>query len=103
MLKSSKGSQTNPVNIGKHTTLVGIPDIKTEKPHTIIHFPGGDLEIARTTEGKYWVHVAVTATGTVENCRIDCLGRYNDEANTTLAKEIKRGDVEHIAFLIGKD
>lgn len=100
------GTDCNRVRIGDRTELLGDPKIKPEKPHTIIGFPGGDVEIARTEEGNYWVHVAVrkqtdgTPAASIIRARIDPAGRYADAANSAINNEIAAGDVEHIAFLV---
>jgi hypothetical protein len=106
----AKGSECNPVKIGGRTELIGDPEIKREKPHTIIGFPGGDVEIARTEDGNYWVHVAVRTdhrgdgdarpAGRIIRARVDADGRYSDAANAALSDEIAEGGVNHIAFLI---
>lgn len=104
------GSACNKVEIGGRTILHGDPDIKPEKPHTIIGFPGGDVEIARTEDGDYWVHVAVRTdhrgdgaplpAGRIIRARIDAEARYADAANAALNDEIEEGGVTHIAFLV---
>jgi hypothetical protein len=98
------------VNIGGKTTLHGDPAVRPERPHTIIGFPGGDVEIARTSDGNYWVHVAVRTdhredgsplpAGRIIRARIDADARYAEAANAALNDEIAAGDVTHIAFLI---
>jgi len=103
---SEAGSEVNRARICGVTELFGDPVIKPEKPLTIIRFPGGHVEIARTTDGDYWVHVAVRTEvgarrpGRVKWARIDFSGRYGNEANALLRREIAQGDVEHIAFLV---
>lgn len=105
-LVSARGSDVNTVAIGGETTLLGDPAVRLEKPYTIIRFPGGDVEITRTSGGDYWVHVAVASRdpgehrGKIVDARIDFAGRYGDEANEVLQREILAGDVEHIAFLV---
>lgn len=107
-LYAERGEDCNPVKIGGRTDLFGDPSIKREKPYTIICFPGGNVEIARTTDGSYWVHVAVRAggrdpeqkPGRIVRARMDHRGRYNDEGNAALNAAIEAGDVEHLAFLI---
>ncbi|WP_172670861.1 hypothetical protein, partial [Labrenzia sp. DG1229] len=107
-LFSGPGSECNKVKIGGKTELLGDPSIKPEKPHTIVGFPGGDVEIARTDDGNYWVHVAVRqppaephkSPGKIVGARIDFAGRYGNEANQVLREEISEGDVTHIAFLV---
>lgn len=101
-----RGEDVNEAKIGGTTELFGDPARKLEKPHTIIRFPGGHVEIARTTDNNYWVHVAVRTEpgaesgGTVIGARIDFDGRYGDEANAVLRREVAAADVNHIAFLI---
>lgn len=103
---SETGTEVNRAKIGGVTELLGDPARKLEKPLTIVRFPGGHVEIARTTDDHYWIHVAVrTETGAkqpgrVIKARIDFAGRYGDDANAVLCQEIARGDVEHIAFMV---
>jgi len=105
-LFNETGSDINLAKIGGVTELLGDKTIKPEKPHTIIRFPGGNVEIARTRHGLYWVHLAVRTEageevpGQVIGARIDCEGRYADQGNAALQQEIDAGDVSHIAFLI---
>lgn len=105
-LFSETGTDVNRARIGGVTELLGDPARKLEKPLTIVRFPGGHVEIARTTDDHYWVHVAVRTEvgakqpGRVTKARIDFTGRHGNEANTVLSQEIAQGDVEHVAFLI---
>ncbi len=105
-LSYERGSECNPVKIGGETILLGDPAIKPEKPYTIVTFPGGSVEISRTTDGAYWVHLAVKGMegyvpeATIIDARIDPAGRYADEANKVLRDQIGMGDVKHIAFLV---
>ena len=105
-LFSERGQDVNPVKIGGRTDLLGDPAVKLEKPHTIVCFPGGHVEIARTTDGHYWVHVAVRneisggAPGRIVRARLDAKARYADAANAVLNQELAAADVEHIAFLV---
>ena len=103
-----KGSECNRVRIDGVTELFGDPVKRPEKPHTIILFPGGFVEVARTSDNEYWVHVATRETapanpgarGSIVNCRLDADGRYCLAANEILRSEIDQGDVNHIAFLV---
>lgn len=105
-LFSGRGEDVNEAKIGGTTELLGNPAHKLEKPATIIRFPGGHVEIARTTDNNYWVHVAVRTEmgadkgGKVIGARIDFDGRYGDEANAVLRREVAAADVNHIAFLV---
>ena len=102
------GTDCNRVKIGGRTELLGDRSIKLEKPRTIVGFPGGDVEIARTSDGDYWVHVAVRgggrdpkqAAGRIVRARMDHDGRYNEPGNAALNEAIAAGDVRHIAFLV---
>lgn len=105
-LKSMKGTDCNKVNIGGITELYGDPNIKIEKPFTIVGFPGGSVEISRTTEGEYWVHVAThqhtpeDMPARIVGARVDADRRYCDATNRTLHAEIAKGGVNHIAFRV---
>lgn len=105
-LFSGQGEDVNVAKIGGVTELLGDPSIRPEKPYTIIRGPGFHVEIARTTDDDYWIHVAVRTEvgakrgGRVISARIDFDGRYGSDTNATLRREIAAGDVNHIAFLV---
>lgn len=96
------------MKIGQRTQLLGDPSLKIEKPYTIIGFPGGDVEVSRTTEGNYWVHVAVHSDldvagqpmGKIIDARMDAVGADCGLANRAMQSALKNHDVQHIAFLI---
>ncbi len=72
--------------------LLGGKETKPEKAYTIIRFPGGDVEIARTSDGNYWVHVAVTKPDSAEClCNGEPAGQILDS----------RTDDGHMAVLVG--
>jgi hypothetical protein len=100
-IKSLPGSSNNKIKVGRRNELLGDPTLKIEKPYTIIGFPGGDVEISRTSEGNYWVHVAIRDEGQLLDVRLNATHRYCMSSNAALRLEIDRGDVEHIAFLVG--
>jgi hypothetical protein len=105
-LISGAGSECNKVKIGGTTTLYGDPNKKPEKPHTIVIFPGGSVEITRTETNDYWVHVATKQAtpdqplANITSARIDAADRYCEGANDAIKSEIEEGKVNHIAFLI---
>lgn len=105
-LKLMKGVDCNKVNIGGITELYGDPNIKIEKPYTIVGFPGGSVEISRTTDGEYWVHVATHQNtpedmpGRIVDARVDADRRYCDATNRAIRDEIAKGGVNHIAFRV---
>jgi hypothetical protein len=73
--------------IGKAPKLIQLFGDKTKKVESaqhIIEFPGGAIEVSRTTDGDYWAHIIVnrehviddakglrSKKGTVINSRID--------------------------------
>jgi len=90
---------------------------KPEPIHFRVMFPGGDVDIVRTTDGEYWVHVRrnrpedVIAgggkVGHITDARLDILGMHSAEANTGdfanpnlyhLAVRVGTGDDPHIAM-----
>ena len=46
-------------NAPKHTVLRGDKTLKTEAATHIIEFPGGAIELTRTSDGNYWAHIIV--------------------------------------------
>ena len=105
-LASVKGSDTNKVKIGGVTELYGDPSVKIEKPYTIVLGPGFSVEISRTTEGDYWVHVAThqdtpeTEQAYISTGRIDARGDYLDDVNDKLMDAILDHEVNHMAILV---
>jgi hypothetical protein len=88
--------------------LHGDPAVKLEKPYTIVNFPGGHVEISRTSANLYWVHIAVhreggpgdvpgSTVGRVVDARVDAQGRYLEKVTMD---EIAAADFEHIALLV---
>ena len=45
--------------------LLGEKTRRPEPAQHIIEFPGGAIEVSRTTDGDYWAHIIVHATGQV--------------------------------------
>jgi len=41
------------------TTLKGDKTAKAEAAQHVIEFPGGAIEVTRTTDGNYWAHIIV--------------------------------------------
>lgn len=53
-------------------TVVFEGDKRNPEPtHGIIKFPGGFIEVARHSNGSYWVHASVEEDGHVVESRID--------------------------------
>lgn len=70
-----------------------------EPSTAVIKFPGGHVEVSRTTDGKYWAHLAVVAADNIADSRIE----YEYEAWKALGiPELPMGNqVKKIAILIG--
>lgn len=87
---------------GVCVTFKGNP--KSPEPSLgVIKFPGGNVEVSRTTDGKYWAHISIDNASFVENSRID----HNYEGYNALTREqylnrqIPQGDkVNHVAVLV---
>ena len=47
----------------KKMTLLGDKAKKVESAMHIIEFPGDAVEVSRTSDGNYWAHIIVNATG----------------------------------------
>ena len=104
---SQKGSSVNTIKIGQVNELFGDPNKKIEKDTTMILFPGGSIEIARTLENEYWVHLSTrnslheggaTQQGVITEARVNAEERYCNETNEVLKKELGQKDINHIAF-----
>lgn len=107
-LTPGEGTELNRVKIGGITELYGDPNIKIEKPYTILKFPGGSVEISRTPDGEYWVHVATVSDlpgepqAVITGVNMSARNRYLVEANELIQKEIDEGSVWHVAFKVGR-
>ena len=107
-LSSGRGEAVNEIKIGEENVLFGDPTIKTEKPHTIVSFPGASVEIARCEDGRYWIHVTTrppfdepqAEPGMIVDTRLNAEGRYINDGNEVLRNEIRQGDINHVAFLV---
>ena len=60
--------------------LFGDPSIAIESSTHIIEFPGGAVEISRTSDGDYWAHLIVNRDYVVDDCegRVSAYGKVVD-------------------------
>ena len=85
----------------KQLSLLGDKTIKTEPAEHIISFPGGAIEVSRTSDGEYWAHIIVNrgfadrdqdgmhaARGEVVDARIDSAAGVLDVANAETMTQI---------------
>ena len=57
-------------------TIIFKGDIKDPEPSTgVIKFPGGLVEVSRTSDGKYWAHIYADDAANIVHSRVD----YNFE------------------------
>lgn len=72
------------------------------EPQTaVIKFPGGHVEVTRTTDGRYWAHVEAEKPESIQESRID----YNHEGYKATGGSIPKiphaDKIQHMAVLIG--
>lgn len=48
--------------------LFGDKTRKVESSEHIIEFPGGAIEVARTTDNEYWAHIIINRGEVLEDC-----------------------------------
>ena len=53
-------------------TMIFKGDVKHPEPALgVIKFPGGEVEVSRTSDGSYWAHLSVDDDATLEDSRVD--------------------------------
>ncbi len=52
----------------KNIELIGDKVKRLESAQHIIEFPGGAIEVSRTTDGNYWAHIMVNREYIVDEC-----------------------------------
>lgn len=52
----------------KRIELLGDKQKRPESAEHIIEFPGGAIEVARTSDGNYWAHIIVNRGQAFEDC-----------------------------------
>jgi hypothetical protein len=81
-----------------------------EPEHVRIVFPGGDVDVVRTEDGEYWVHVRVDSAEDVLNEAADVAGKLVDarlDIKGKHASQCNPGDfadpgLYHLAVRIGR-
>jgi hypothetical protein len=85
----------------KRITLKGNKQVKPESAQHVIEFPGGAIEVSRTSDGNYWAHIIVhrgqvipdaeglvRAQGEVLDGRIDTTTGVHDLPNADTLTQI---------------
>jgi len=83
-------------------TIIFKGDKRFPEPTTgIIKFPGGRIEVARTTDGSYWVHTSVEDAVNIKDSRVD----YNHDGwcKNGILPVPDADKVRHIAIRIYPD
>lgn len=89
----------------KVITLHGNPK-KPESATHIIEFPGGSIEVSRTTEGDYWAHIAVNKGQIIQDCNGfyaangHVIGARLDRTEGQVEDIPKHGTIQHLAVRI---
>lgn len=85
----------NIVHSGDACTMIFEGDKSKPEPATgIIKFPGGNVEVSRTSDGGYWVHVSVGHPDYIISSRIDY------EGNVDIAQLPDQQAVRHLAIRV---
>lgn len=94
------------------TTVQGVRlkgDRKNPEPESFrVAFPGGDVDVVRTTDGEYWVHVRVNhpedgAEPEREFGRlVDTVELRGHGAHTSAIEDFRHPDLYHMAVRITK-
>jgi hypothetical protein len=108
---------------GKHLKIVNMGDnvmgVKLEgdkrRPEPIhfrVCFPGGDVDVVRTTDGQYWVHIRVDheqggmfikgedQEARIVDARLDIFGKHAKDVNVG---DFKDPNLYHMAVRVAKD
>ena len=84
-------------------TMIFEGDKRRPEPSTgVIKFPGGHVEVSRTSEGNYWAHISIDNSQSVVDSRID----YDFEGYKATGgniPDVPHADhIQHLAFLVSK-
>lgn len=91
------------------TTLRGDKHAQTEAAQHIIEFPGGAIELTRTTDGDYWAHIIVNRKppfedgGTRESARGEIINSRIGPTSGGIINVPFTESLEQIAILIRPD
>lgn len=78
-------------------------DKRSPEPETgVIKFPGGHVEVTRTTDGRYWAHVAIDDPSLVDESRIDYTFAGYKAAEIKIPNVPFADQIKHIALLVHK-
>lgn len=65
-------AKANVVHSVDAVTVIFKGDAKNPEPSTgVIKFPGGHVEVSRTSDGEYWAHTYIDNTAEIVDSRLD--------------------------------
>jgi len=73
---------------------------RPEPSTAIVKFPGGHVEVARTSDGGYWAHVYADDEANIERSRIDYSREY--ASKNGIPEIADQEHVQHIAVKFQK-
>lgn len=87
--------------------LLGDKEIQLESAEHIIEFPGGAIEVARTSDGNYWAHILINRRWECYDTKgmRECLGIVLDSRVDDGKKIVQLNNddqISQIAVLIGR-
>lgn len=89
------------------TSLFGDKTRKVEPAQHIIEFPGGAIEISRTTDGNYWAHIMVNKGQVIDDAEgresahgVIVHSRMQMEGATSVARIPNEEAIQAISILI---
>ena len=88
--------------------LLGDPAKRPEPTYVRVVFPGGDVDVVRTEDGDYWVHVRIDTDVAVAEGRKDVAGRMvaarldigGKDAVATKLGDFAHPDLYHLAVRV---
>ena len=83
-------------------TMIFDGDIRCPEPTAgIIKFPGGHVEVSRTSDGTYWAHIAVNHPSNTVASRIDY--DFDAQVSKNIIDVPEANHIQHLALRIRRD
>jgi len=100
------------INFGTKVQGVSLKgDQRNPEPESFrVQFPGGDVDVVRTTDDEYWVHVRVNRPenfldedaplGRIVDARLDITDKH---ASETMVGDFENPNLYHLAVRVAQD
>src|SRR5579859_3930515 len=82
-------------NAPKQIKLFGDKKRKPESSAHIIEFPGGAIELSRTSDGNYWAHIIANRDHTVDDCE-GLVSAFGEIVGSRIDYEFPHDPIEEI-------